>query len=172
MTAEIPNKGEIETVKAISSIQAQSPVEGWGHPHISKFLSTKRLITEFQSDLLIIVKTWKNRKQLWVDPGIVLFYQLTMKEPRKKIFRLNIPTKRHHCWNTVQAQSHMRRILNAHENTPGKQGKSLVISVSTQHRVSLECVFMLLPGVMDRSELISLQLVTVICLYAMCSMSW
>jgi hypothetical protein len=31
--AEIPNKGEVETVEINSSIYAQPPVEGWVHPY-------------------------------------------------------------------------------------------------------------------------------------------
>jgi hypothetical protein len=37
--AEIPNKGEGEPIETISKGQAQSSVEGWDHPPISKILT-------------------------------------------------------------------------------------------------------------------------------------
>jgi hypothetical protein len=39
--AEISNKGERKTVETTSSRWARPPVEGWGHPYLSIFLSQK-----------------------------------------------------------------------------------------------------------------------------------
>jgi len=36
--AKVPNKGERDPVETISSGQAWPPIEGWGHPPISKIL--------------------------------------------------------------------------------------------------------------------------------------
>ena len=43
------------------------------------------------------------------------------------------------------------RFLSACEKTPRKQDKNLVTSVSSKHKMFLECVFALFPGVVDRS---------------------
>lgn len=56
----------------------------------------------------------------------------------------------------------MRRILSACEETPRKQGKSLVTSVSSRNpELVLECAFIVLSGMADRSEFTSLQLAMV-----------
>jgi hypothetical protein len=39
--AEIPQKGERETIEITSSSEARPLVEGWGHPPISKLLIQK-----------------------------------------------------------------------------------------------------------------------------------
>lgn len=45
------------------------------------------------------------------------------------------------------------RILSVCEKIPRKQDTSLMTAVSSKHGIFLECAFMLLPGIADRTKL-------------------
>jgi hypothetical protein len=72
-------------------------------------------------------------------------------------------------WNTVQEWSYERRILSVCEKIPRKQDNHLMISVSSNMELSLECAFVLLPG--DQMGLSLLHLIHYNCILLLVYMS-
>lgn len=80
---------------------------------------------------------------------LLLSRTLNQKTRQKSTLRgfSSLPT----CENTVREWGCLR-ILSACENAPRKQDKSLGISVLQNLELFLECVFMFLSGVVERSD--------------------